>query len=170
MDERVRMLSGVPGLWDLQPDELLELSQLFELKVYDNENLCKEGDPPDALWVLGVGCIEVIKQVPSKGPFLVAELQPTCLVGHSGVVSISKRTATLRAKGTVEVLEMQLQSARVMLDTADFAVASPFRRAIIVAMCRQMGMATATVGRLAREAGIAEPADAEARLLRAEAG
>lgn len=167
MDERIRMLGRVPGLWDLQPDELLELSQLFELRVYDNEPLCKEGDAPEALWVLGAGSVEVIKEVPGKGPFLVATLEPTCLIGHSGVMALSNRTATLRARGKVEVLEMRVQSARVMLDTADFSVTSPFRRALIVAMCRQMGMATATVGRLASEAGIAEPADAEARLLRA---
>ncbi len=170
MDERLRILSQVPGLWDLQPDALLELSLLFELKVYDNENLCIEGDAPEALWVLGQGTIEVIWKITGKGSFVVAQLKPTCLVGHGGVMSLSNRTATLKAKGKVEVLEMQLPSARVMLDTADFSVASPFRRALIVAMSRQLIMANDTVGRLASEAGIAEPADAEERLLRVDGG
>jgi CRP-like cAMP-binding protein len=168
MDERIQMLSQVPGLWDMEPDELQALSQLFDLRYYDNRVLCKEGDKAETLWVLGQGCIQVIKEVSHKGAFLVSELGPTCMVGHSGVMSIANRTATLKAKGMVAVLEMRIETAKTLLDTAEFGIASPFRRALIVAMSRQLGMATATVGRLANEAGIAELVDVEARLLRAE--
>jgi CRP-like cAMP-binding protein len=168
MDERIQMLSQVPGLWDMQPLDLQALSQLFELRYYDNRVLCKEGDSPETLWVLGRGCVQVIKEVSHKGAFLVSELGPTCLIGHSGVMSLSNRTATLKAKGMVEVLEMRLESAKILLETAEFGIASPFRRALIVAMSRQLSMATSTVGRLANEAGIAELVDVEARLLRAE--
>ena len=167
MDERTRILSQVPGLSELVPDELVDLSRLFELRVFAEETICKEGDSTDHLWVLAHGAVDVIKSTPGRGPFHVASLSPTCLIGHAGLMGATERTASLIARGQVEVLEVSTQAARLMLDTADFPVASPFRRALIVDLSRQLGLATETVGRLAVEVGISENIDAEERLLQA---
>jgi len=164
MDDRMRILSMVPGLRDLAPESLSALAHWFDTKTYEDELLCQESDPSDRLWVLAAGCIQVVKDTPS-GPFLVAELAPTSLIGHGGAMNLTVRTATLRAKGPVSVLELGAEAAHQMLETAEPAVASPFRRALIVAMAQQLATATRTIGRLTAEGAAA--ADAEARLLRA---
>ena len=63
---------------------------------------------------------------------------------------------------------MSAEDAHAMLQTAPPEVASPFRRALIVAMSHQLATATATYGRLITGGGEAE--DAEAQLLRAQLG
>jgi CRP-like cAMP-binding protein len=87
----------------------------------------------------------------------VAQLQPTCLVGYAGLIDITHRTATLRAKGIVEVLEIQTETARAMLDTHESLGASAFRRALIVAMSGQLRTSNTSIGKLAVDVGIAEP-------------
>lgn len=167
MDERARILSMVPGLTSMPIEGLYALAQLFEHKALEHEVLCREGEDSDRLWVLCSGTIEVIKNTP-RGPFLVAEIEPTSLIGHGGVMTLTARIATLKTRGQVEVLEMSAADARDMLETAPSAVASPFRRALIVAMSQQLATATATIGRLTVEGEA--PKDAEARLLRAQHG
>ena len=167
MDERARILSMVPGLHMMPVDGLMGLARMFEHKALEHEILCREGEDADTLWVLAGGAIEVVKTTP-RGPFVVAQLSPTCLLGHSGVMTLSKRTATLKTRGPVEVLEMRAEDALEMLELAPHEVASPFRRALIVAMSRQLALATATIGRLTADGSGAE--DAEARLLRANPG
>ena len=167
MDERARILSMVPGLQGLAIESLLSLAQLFEHKALEHEILCREGEDSDRLWVLASGIIEVVKSTP-RGPFLVAQLKPTCLVGHGGVMTLASRTATLRTLGPVEVLELDAEDARAMLQTAPPQVASPFRRAMIVAMSHQLASATAAIGRLTASGG--EASDAEEQLLRAQLG
>jgi CRP-like cAMP-binding protein len=167
MDERARLLSMVSGLRTMPIEGLQALAQLFEHKALEHEILCREGEDSDSLWVLCSGTIEVIKQTP-RGPFMVAQIGPTSLIGHGGVMTLSARTATLKTKGQVEVLEMSAKDARCMLETSPPAVASPFRRALIVAMSRQLATATATIGRLTASGTPSE--DAEAQLLRAQLG
>ena len=167
MDERARILSMVSGLQSMPIEGLQSLAQMFEHKALEHEILCREGEDSDRLWVLASGVIEVVKATP-RGPFLVAEIGPTSLVGHGGVMTLAARTATLKTQGQVEVLEMSAEDARTMLETAPADVATPFRRAMIVAMSRQLATATATIGRLTISGDAAE--DAEAQLLRAQHG
>ena len=167
MDERARILSMVPGLRAMPIEGLHALAQLFEHKALEHEILCREGEDSDRLWVLASGTIEVIKDTP-RGPFLVAQIGPTSLVGHGGVMTLAARIATLKTRGEVEVLEMSAEAARDMLETAPAAVASPFRQALIVAMAHQLAGATAAIGRLT--AATEPPEDTEARLLRAQHG
>ena len=157
MDERTRIVEELPGMGDLPRDALISLARLFDIRVYDNENLCQEGDDTDKLWILGQGQLAVIRSTERKGPFEVAQIQPTSLVGYAGLIDITHRTATLRAKGTVEVLEIQTEAARVMLETHESLGASAFRRALIVAMSGQLRTSNTSIGKLAVEVGIAEP-------------
>jgi CRP-like cAMP-binding protein len=167
MDERARILSMVPGLQSMPVEGLGALAQLFEHKALEHEILCREAEAADKLWVLASGSIDVIKDTP-RGPYVVAQLGPTCLLGHGGIMTLSKRTATLKTRGLVEVLEMSAEDALGMLEVAPQEIASPFRRAMIVAMSWQLATATATIGRLTSEGVTAQ--DAEARLLRADPG
>jgi len=66
--------------------------------------------------------------------------------------------------GKAKMLVMSARRARELLREADFTVASPFRRALIVALSRQLFSATATTMKLAVDAGLTvEPAQGAAR-------
>ncbi len=166
MDEQVRILRNLAGLEDIDPKVLGALASLFELNLYQNEPLCEQGHDADKLWILGSGTLSVIRTTKSRHPCEVAQLKPTALVGFSGLVGIPTRSASLHALGEVEVLEMPTLNATRILETLDSPVATAFRRAVIVAVSRQMGLANQNIAKLAVEVGVAEPVISEEQILR----
>lgn len=158
MDYRAEVLSDVPGLTDVPAVALEELAREFDLREYRDDVVCAEGEAADTLFVLAEGECEVIKTAPNMKKYKVAMLTPGCLFGHVGVMTLARRTATVRARGSVKVLQMPARRARNLLRSGDFAVTSPFRRALIVALSRQLYSATATTMKLAIDAGAAVPA------------
>ena len=72
----------------------------------------------------------------------------------------------MHALGEVEVLEMPTLNATRILETLDNPVATAFRRAVIVAVSRQMGLANRNIAKLAVEVGVAEPVISEEQILR----
>lgn len=152
------VLGSLPGLREATPESLVALGEQFERTVYkDGEVICEEGSPAETLYVLARGAVAVRKRSLSGRDHTVAELRAPCLFGHVGVLALAERTASLGAVGEVELLQMSARRARVIMRTGEFQVASPFRRALIVAMCQQLASATSTVANLAVDAGMAEP-------------
>ena len=166
MDENHRILAGLPGLEDTNPQVVGELAALFKLHHFNGDTLCAQGQEADRLWVLGTGTISVIRTTQTRHPCEVAQITPTTLLGFSGLVGIAERSASLHALGEAEALEMSTLNASRILETTDSPVASAFRKAIIVAVSRQMGMANRNIARLAVEVGVAEPVVSEEQLLR----
>ena len=166
MDKREQILGDVPGLEQCDPGVRAALSVLFELKVYDGDTLCHQGHEADQLWILGEGALSVIRTTETNHPCEVAQIESTSLVGFSGLVGIPQRSASLHALGEVTVLEMSNAAAQRILDTSDSPVASAFRRAIIVAVSRQMALSNRNIARLAVEVGVAEEVVSEEQLLR----
>ena len=166
MSNRFDILRRVPGLETVDREVLENLSALFKLRAYRGETLCAQGDEADRLWVLGSGDISVVRTTQTRHPCEVAQLSPTCLVGFSGLVGIAERSASLHAVGNVEVLEMTTKSAAVILKTTENPISNAFRRAVIVAVSRQMGEANRNIARLAVEVGVAQPVVSEELLLR----
>lgn len=157
-DEKVSILADVPGLSGAPRSALLQLSSIWELAEIDGDYLCKEGEPAETLYILADGECDVIKSAPNAKRYQVARLTPGCLFGHVGVMTVARRTASVKARGKVRVLKMPARTARELLRSDDFIVASPFRRALIVALARQLHSATSTTVRLAVDAGLTEPA------------
>ena len=156
------VLGRLPGLREANGTSLHALSDQFDRTSYrDGELICDEGSPAETLYVLASGTVEVRKRSISGREHKVAVLNAPCMFGHVGVLALTERTASIRATGEVEVLHMSARRARVIMRTGDFEVASPFRRALIVAMCQQLASATAAVANLAVDAGVAEPRNAE---------
>lgn len=163
-DYRVEVLRDVPALAYAPLPQVERLAQLFDVRDYRDEDLCSEGGPPDRLFVLGEGQAEVIKAAGDDRRYKVATLLPGVLFGHVGVLTDQPRTASVRAIGKVRVLEMSASRARALLRGEDFEAASPFRRALIVALSRQLFSATATTMQLATDAGLTvEAATGDAR-------
>lgn len=171
MTEVVAVLSRLPGLAGADPRALQDLAVHLKPRTFKDELICREGDAADRLWVLTGGTAEVLKRSEAGRDFVVAALGPVCLFGHVGLFTTQGRTATLRAKGRVDVLQMSATQAHLVLRTSPPAVASPFRRALIIALSQQLMAATQTLWRLADEVGATETLpgeDAERRLLEAE--
>ncbi len=158
MDYTVEVLSDVPGLSDAGEANLRELSKSFTVKVYPSGSwICHEGEEADRIFILGDGEVDVIKRDPNGKLFKVAVLTAGSLFGHVGVMTLNERTASIRAAGEAIMLEMTAQRARDLLREERFRVTSPFRRALIVALSRQLNSATATTMRLASDVGITGP-------------
>lgn len=177
------VLARLPGLRELPAASLAQLASQFEpLTADDGELVCREGTPAEALFVLAEGTVQVLKRSTAGTEHAVATLKAPCIFGHVGVLASSDRTASIQSQGPVTLLAMTARRARVILRTGEFEVASPFRRALIVAMCKHLATATSAVASLAVDANVAEewregeeeddsdasilPDDAEERLLK----
>ncbi len=158
MDYRAEVLADVPGLTDVPALALEELAREFDVRDHNGQLICTEGEPAEVLYILAEGECEVIKTAPNGNKYKVAVLTGGCLFGHVGVMTLAIRTASVRARGRVRTLEMPARRARELLRNGDFAVTSPFRRALIVALARQLQSSTATTMKLAVDAGLAVPA------------
>jgi len=157
-DYVVEVLRDVPGLIDIDDEVLSALADRVELKEMSGGWICREGEPADALYILGDGEAEVVKASSSRRNFVVASLTPGVLFGHVAVVTGGLRTASVRAVGATRLLVLSTATVRDLLRGADMRLASPFRRAMIVALARQLYSATETTMQLALDAGVTETA------------
>ena len=155
-EEIARILQALPGLQDVAPRLLQTMAGHFEREVVHGQPLCREGEEADNLYVLTAGQLDVYKCSEQGNDRLVAHLYPVTLVGTVAVVTGGRRTATVLAPTWAELLVMPATAVRELLETWDFEVASPLRRAIIVATAGQLGQANRTIGALAVELGLAE--------------
>ena len=153
-DYRVQVLADVPGLTDAPPSALAELARWWGVFEVNDAMICQERESAETLFVLAEGSAIVIKTAPNGRRYQVATLTHGCPFGHVGVMTLTRRTASVRAVGTIKLLKMPARQAREILRSDDFLVASPFRRALIVAMARQLHSATATTMKLAVDAGL----------------
>lgn len=158
LDYRTEVLTDVPGLTDVPSEMLDALAREFDVRDHDGDMICREGEPADVLYILAEGECEVIKTAPNGQKYKVAVLTGGCLFGQVGVMTLAHRTASVQARGRVRTLQMPARRARELLRSGPFRVTSPFRRALIVALARQLQSATATTMKLAVDAGVAVPA------------
>jgi CRP-like cAMP-binding protein len=154
LDYRTEVLTDVPGLTDVPPTMLEELAREFDIRDHNNTLICVEDEPADTLFILAEGECEVIKSAPNGKRYKVAVLTGGCLFGQVGVMTLAHRTASVQARGRVRTLQMPARRARELLRSGSFQVTSPFRRALIVALARQLQSATATTMKLAVDAGL----------------
>jgi CRP-like cAMP-binding protein len=167
MDERQHILTGLSGLADVDEAVLIALSRRFDFRTYEGLDLCGQGERSDRFWILGRGQISVTRRLSQRRLCEIARIGPTAMVGYAGLMGIVTRSATLKAEGTVEVLEMSTDEGLSLLAADGDPAASAFRRAIIAAVSRQVAMANTNIGKLAVEVGLAEQPITEERLLKA---
>jgi NTE family protein len=159
MDGRATVLSALPGLQDEAPAVLLALADRFEVRLLDRGWLCREGDRSSELYVIIEGHLEVYR----SGRRLTA-LGPGTIVGHVGALSGAPRSAGLRAAGAVALMVMDAEVARTITDVEEGPDAGALRRALLVALGRQLREASRALVKLAEQA---PGADAAAVLLEA---
>ena len=149
-------LSNVPGFQSVDLEQMKAFAKEWLSLTYTDDYICTEGDPADRIYVLVEGECDVLRTAPNARRYHVATLTPGCLFGHIGIVAMARRTASVRARGTVRVLELSTRRARALVRKDDSPLASGLRRAVIVALSRQLQSATSTTLQLARDAGVTE--------------
>jgi CRP-like cAMP-binding protein len=165
MDERHHILSGLSGLEGTPSEVIAELARNFDLRQYANIELCREGDEADRLWVLGSGSVMAMRMLSTRRPCEVARLSPTILMGFSGLAGMPKRSATLKADGQVEVLEISTEAAMNLLHESASPAAAAFRRVLIAAVGRQVATTNTNIAKLAVDLGLAQTDVTEEALL-----
>jgi len=165
MIDAATQLNTLDGLAGIEDATLRELHSLFERRGYDGVEICRQGEGTDRLWVLTHGTVSVVRTTAERLPVEVAQLRPTTLVGFSGLIGIPSRSAALRAKGPVELLEMHTEDALSVLAQEASHVGSALRRALIAAVSTQLRFANTNIAKLAVEGGLARKILSEEHLL-----
>ncbi len=100
----------------LDAPSLDRLTRHFEPVVYQlGEVIYREGEPGDAMLVIGDGDVEVVKLVGQSGHVL-SRLGPGEHVGEMAMISSEKRSATVRAASTVYGLKLDQVEFDGLLD------------------------------------------------------
>ena len=96
------VLKEIPVFDSLDRLQIDELSSWLQRKEYaPMETIIQEGGPPDGLYVLAKGDVEVLKETAS-GPLVIAELEAPSVFGEMGLLNVEEaRSAGVRAKSRV---------------------------------------------------------------------
>ena len=86
-------------------------------------------------------------------------------MGFSGLAGVPKRSATLKADGHIEVLEIGTESAAELLSDTTSASSAAFRRVLISAIAKQVATTNTNFAKLAVDLGLAQAGVTEETLL-----
>jgi CRP/FNR family transcriptional regulator, cyclic AMP receptor protein len=99
-------LRKVPLFAKLDSSKLKLLAFTSQCVTFENgEVLVREGDPADAAYVIMSGDVEILAKT-SEGEVAYGTLGANQLFGELALLTNTPRTATLRAKGPVQVLRI----------------------------------------------------------------
>lgn len=115
-------------------------------QLADGQWLCREGDEASSCFVVRQGCLEVLRQGAGED-LLLATLAEGSIAGHNALVDGGWRTASLRARGPAEVLELDRATFDRLLD-ARVPLAMRFQEQLAVTGIRQLRTADRWLARL----------------------
>jgi len=97
LNEEVEVLKSVPIFAKMEMAKLKLIAFTGERMNYsEGQELCHQGDPGDAMYVILGGVAEVVIDTPS-GPIPVAELRKNNFFGETAILCDVPRTATIKA-------------------------------------------------------------------------
>jgi hypothetical protein len=82
------------------------LRSIEEKRFRPGEVVFHQGDPPDRLYVIGKGEVDVVRETPGQPETVLTRLGKDQFFGEIGILSDTPRTATVRAVTDVEVLSI----------------------------------------------------------------
>ncbi|MFC1477858.1 cyclic nucleotide-binding domain-containing protein [Candidatus Margulisiibacteriota bacterium] len=95
---KTELFAGIKAL------DLEDIARIMFMQIEDDgEIICKEGDEGNELYIVHSGKVDVIKKENGKEK-VVATIGVGACVGEMAILGKTKRTATLRANGDVELL------------------------------------------------------------------
>ncbi|MFH0821013.1 MAG: cyclic nucleotide-binding domain-containing protein [Candidatus Peregrinibacteria bacterium] len=109
----IQILKSVPFFRELSESDLQAIVAKVIMEYYPaNHVLFNEGDPAEKMYLIKRGSVEVI-----RGKRVVAELGTGEFFGEMALVSDDTRNATVRTTSETELLVLQKQDFRHLLET-----------------------------------------------------
>ena len=106
LKQEFELLRRVPFFAEIEPAKLKLLALMSERVAFDaGKQLCRQGDPADAAYLIIGGHADVIVETPG-GPVVVATLGANEIVGEIAILTNVPRTATVRAKDRLITLRI----------------------------------------------------------------
>ena len=106
LNEEVELLKGVPILAKIEPAKLKLLAFTSERVNYaEGQELCHQGDPGDAMYVILGGVADVLIDSPT-GQIRVAEMKRNDFLGEIAILCDVPRTATIKAREPLSTLKI----------------------------------------------------------------
>ena len=106
---KIDELKKFPLLKNLNDDDLKALeSYISEVDFNEGDDIIKEGEIGDTLYILIEGSVDVIKTTIYDDEFVCASLNASmhCLFGEMAVIDNDKRSATIKAKTACKTLTL----------------------------------------------------------------
>ncbi len=82
------------------------LRSIEEKRYRAGDIVFRQGDPPDRLYVIGKGEVDVIRETPGEPDVVLTRLGKGQFFGEIGIISDTPRTATIRAATDLELLSI----------------------------------------------------------------
>ena len=106
LNEEVEVLKGVPIFAKMELAKLKLIAFTGERMNYsEGQELCHQGDPGDAMYVILGGVAEVLIETPN-GPIQVAQLKKNNFFGETAILCDAPRNATIKAREAVVTLKI----------------------------------------------------------------
>ncbi len=106
LNEEVEILKGVPIFAKIEPARLKLLAFTGErMNFAEGQELCHQGEPGDAMYVILGGVADVLIDSPT-GQIRVAELKKNGFVGEIAILCDVPRTATVKAREPLATLKI----------------------------------------------------------------
>ena len=106
LNEEVELLKRVPNLSKIEQARLKLLAFTSERVNYaEGQELCHQGDPGDAMYVILGGVADVLIDT-DKGQIRVAEMKKNDFIGEIAILCDVPRTATLKAREPLSTLKI----------------------------------------------------------------
>ena len=106
LNEEVEILKGVPIFAKIEPARLKLLAFTGErMNFAEGQELCHQGEPGDAMYVILGGVADVLIDAPT-GQIRVAELKKNGFVGEIAILCDVPRTATVKAREPLATLKI----------------------------------------------------------------
>ncbi len=112
-------LNSIPIFMDLGPEFIDELRKRVELQDFKpGQPIFKQGDEPDAFYLVRRGCIKVSQKQPG-GEMVLSYLGPNDYFGEIGMLRNAKRGATCTALDHVEVVKIERKYFKFIIECFD---------------------------------------------------
>jgi CRP/FNR family transcriptional regulator, cyclic AMP receptor protein len=119
-DDAAALLRSLPLLADLPEDEIDNLAALSEpFAIAAGEVLFEEGDPAEAVFVIGSGEVESIKRLPGDRALTAARVGPGTALGEMAMIAGLPRVATARAVEATSGIAVDAHAVQQLLGGAN---------------------------------------------------
>lgn len=121
--KEAELLRRVPMFAKLEPSRLKLLAFTSEYLTYDDgETVFRVGDPADCAYVIMEGEVGIVAET-EAGEVLAATLGRNALFGELALLNNAPRTATIRVRGSLQVLRIADEAfMKLLSENSDVAL------------------------------------------------